>query len=95
MKQSKTTKKWFSLTSNLQSYYHFKLDFQKVDQHNDDMESEQIIVLRVFFLLSHPGLGQLYVFSSFPPRPPPPRPSPQQLMPLTSKPFELNLTYLA
>ena len=44
------------------------------------------------------SLGWLYVFSSFPPRPlrpPPPRPLPQQLLPLTSKPFELNLTYLA
>ena len=28
-----TTKKLFSLTSNLQIYYHFQLDFQKVDQH--------------------------------------------------------------
>ena len=43
-------------------------------------------------LLSHPGLGWLYVFSSFPPRP---RPRPQKLFPLTSKPFELNLWYLA
>ena len=25
--------KLFSLVSNLQIYYHFKLDFQKVDQH--------------------------------------------------------------
>ena len=25
--------KKFSLMSNLQTYYHFKLDFQKVDQH--------------------------------------------------------------
>ena len=33
------------------------------------------------------SLGWLYVFSSFPP--------PQQLLPLTSKPFELNLRYLA
>ena len=31
---------------------------------------------------------------SVPPRPPPPRPPPQ-LLPLTSKPFELNLRYLA
>ena len=31
--KSKTTKKLFSLISNLQTYYHFKLDFQKVDQH--------------------------------------------------------------
>ena len=38
---------------------------------------------------SHPGLGWLYAFSSFPPRPPP------QLLPLTSKPFQLNLRYLA
>ena len=33
-----------------------------------------------------------YVLSSFPPRPLPP---PQKLFPLTSKPFELNLWYLA
>ena len=26
-------KQMFSLTSNLQTYYHFKLDVQKVDQH--------------------------------------------------------------
>ena len=26
-------KKWFSLMSNLQTYYYLKLDFQKVDQH--------------------------------------------------------------
>ena len=25
--------KMFSLMSNLQTYFHFKLDFQKVDQH--------------------------------------------------------------
>ena len=29
----KNKKKLFSFMSNLQSYYHFKLDFQKVDQH--------------------------------------------------------------
>ena len=29
----KQKKKLFSLMSNLQTYYHFKLDFQKVDQH--------------------------------------------------------------
>ena len=29
----KQQKKLFSLISNLQTYYHFKLDFQKVDQH--------------------------------------------------------------
>ena len=45
-------------------------------------------------LLSHPVLGWLYVFSPFPPRPRPP-PPPQKLFPLTSKPFELNLWYLA
>ena len=28
----KNNKKLFSLMSNLQTYYHFKLDFQKVDQ---------------------------------------------------------------
>ena len=33
MKQTKTTKKLFSFMSNLQNYYHFKLDFQKADQH--------------------------------------------------------------
>ena len=27
--------KMFSLMSNLQTYYHFKLDFQKVDQHTE------------------------------------------------------------
>ena len=42
--------------------------------------------------LSHPSLGWLYVFNSFPPCP---RPPPQKLFPLTSKPFELNLWYLA
>ena len=41
-------------------------------------------------LLSHPSLGWLYVFSSFPP----PRPPPQWLLLLTSKPFELHLRYL-
>ena len=29
----KNNKKLFSLMSNLQTYYHFKLDSQKVDQH--------------------------------------------------------------
>ena len=29
----KTTKKLFSFVSNLQTYYDFKQDFQKVDQH--------------------------------------------------------------
>ena len=33
VKQSKTTKRLFSLISNFQTYYRFKLDFQKVDQH--------------------------------------------------------------
>ena len=36
--------------------------------------------------MSHPVLGWLYVFSSFPQRP-----CPQKLFPLTLKPFELNL----
>ena len=44
-------------------------------------------------LLSHPSLGWLYVFSSFPPPRPPP-PPPQWLLLLTSKPFELPLRYL-
>ena len=48
--------------------------------------------LMQFYLLSHPGLGWLYVFSPFPPHP---RPPPQKLFPLTSKPFVLNLWYLA
>ena len=42
-------------------------------------------------LISHPSLGWLYVFGSFPP------PCPlalQRLLLLTSKPFELNLRYL-
>ena len=29
----KNNKKLFSLMSKLQTYYHFELDFQKVDQH--------------------------------------------------------------
>ena len=29
----KHQKKLFSFMSNLQTYYHFKLDFQKVEQH--------------------------------------------------------------
>ena len=33
----KNNKKVVSLMSNLQSYYHFKLDFQKVDQHTGPM----------------------------------------------------------
>ena len=44
--------------------------------------------------LSHPSLGWLYVFSSFPLPPPPPPPPPQWLLLLTSKPFELDLRYL-
>ena len=42
------------------------------------------------FAPKDPGLGWLYVFSSFPLCP-----LPQQLLPLKSKLFELNLTYLA
>ena len=45
-------------------------------------------------LLSHPSLGWLYVFSSFPPPRPRPRPPPQWLLLLMSKPFELDLRYL-
>ena len=44
------------------------------------------------FSLNHPGLGWLYVFSSFPPGPS--RPPPQGLLRLTSKLLELNLRYL-
>ena len=32
----KTTKKVFSIMSNLQTRYHFKLDFQKVNQQTGD-----------------------------------------------------------
>ena len=32
----KQQKKLFSLMSNLQTYCHFKLDFQKADQHTGD-----------------------------------------------------------
>ena len=40
--------------------------------------------------------GVTLCFRSFPPRPHPcPRPLPQQLLPLTTKPFALNLRYLA
>ena len=47
------------------------------------------------FLIKWPLIWAIYVFSSFPPPSPlPPRPPPQQLFPLTSKPFELNLRYL-
>ena len=30
---NETMKKLFSIMSNLQTHYHFKLDFQKIDQH--------------------------------------------------------------
>ena len=56
-----------------------------------------VIALLPLWLLSHPSLGWLYVFSSFPPprpHPPPPLPPPQWLLLLTSKPFELHLRYL-
>ena len=33
MWNNQNNKKLFSLMSNLQTYYHFKLDYQKVDQH--------------------------------------------------------------
>ena len=33
MCNNQNNKKLFSLMWNLQTYYHFKLDFQKVDQH--------------------------------------------------------------
>ena len=33
MRNNQKQKKMFSYMSNLQTYYHFKLDFQKVDQH--------------------------------------------------------------
>ena len=46
--------------------------------------------MMINILWSHPSLGWLYVFSLFPPRP-----LPQELLPLTSELFELNLRYLA
>ena len=33
MSNNQKQQKMLSLMSNLQTYYHFKLDFQKVDQH--------------------------------------------------------------
>ena len=33
MWNNKKTERLFSYMSNLQTYYHFKLDFQKVDKH--------------------------------------------------------------
>ena len=51
---------------------------------------KEIDVISIYWpenmLLSHPSLGWLYVFSSFPP--------PQWLLLLMSKPFELDLRYL-
>ena len=35
VKQLKYNKTLFSFMSNLQTYYHFKLDFEKVDQHTE------------------------------------------------------------
>ena len=57
---------------------------------NRSAEFPRITLHKHRISLSHPGLGWFYVFSPFPPRPPP-----QKLFPLTSKPFELNLWYLA
>ena len=37
MRNNQKQQKLFSLISNLQTYYHFKLDFQKVDQHTGIM----------------------------------------------------------
>ena len=36
MWNNKKKQKLFSLMSNLQIYYHFNLDFQKVDQHTGE-----------------------------------------------------------
>ena len=33
MWNNQKNKNWFPLCENLQTYYHFKLDFQKVDHH--------------------------------------------------------------
>ena len=64
---SKTTKKLFSLMSNLQTYYHFKLDFPKVDQHTydnvlllnegDTVRDSVLQTLRVRVLLKKATLG--------------------------------------
>ena len=57
---------------------------------------QTVFLYQVTLSLSHPSLGDFYVFSSFPPprpRPPPPLP-PQLLLLLTSKQFELHLRYL-
>ena len=35
MWNNQNQQKMFSLLSNLQTYYHFKQDFQKVDQHTE------------------------------------------------------------
>ena len=62
------------------------------------VDSSVLIYTNTVFFLSHPSLGWVYVFSSFPPPrphpPPPPPPPPQWLLLLTSKPFELELRYL-
>ena len=50
--------------------------------------SEHFAKTKINSSLSHPSLGWLYVFSSFPP------PPPQWLLLITSKPFELDLRYL-
>ena len=38
--KKKHNKKLFSIMSNLQTHYHFKLDFHKVDQHTDILTIE-------------------------------------------------------
>ena len=58
-------------------------------------KNNHIMVIFWHYSSKHPNLGWLYVFSSFPPRPQPPPPPSQQLLSLMSKPFELNLSYLA
>ena len=51
-----------------------------------------LYIVSIIFLMWLDHLGWLYVFSSFPLHP---LPLPQQLLPLRSKPFQLNLRYLA
>ena len=46
----------FSLMSNLQTYYHFKLDFQKVDQHTGVYVALEAIagtIIQVLYLNSN------------------------------------------
>ena len=41
----------FSLLSNLQTYYHFKLDFQKVDQHTHDKDKTVLLPSHIYDII--------------------------------------------